>query len=132
MSKTILIVDDNKNLGKLIQDWLEIVFPDCTIAAVLSSADALEYFTKEIPEIVIMDINLDGINGIEATRQLKNKYPLTKIIFLSIFNDDFHRCAAFSAGASGYVVKSKINSEFIPLLKMLINSEVSASAPMTP
>lgn len=132
MSKTILIVDDNKNLGKLIQDWLEIVFPDCTIAAVLSSADALEYFTKEIPEIVIMDINLDGMNGIEATRQLKSKYPQTKIIFLSIFNDDVHRSAAFSAGASGYVVKSKINVEFIPLLKKLSNGEVSASAPMTP
>jgi len=132
MSKTILIVDDNKNLGKLIQDWLEIVFPDCTIAAVLSSADALEYFTKEIPDIVIMDINLDGVNGIEATRQLKSKYPQTKIIFLSIFNDDVHRYAAFSAGASGYVVKAKINVEFIPLLKKLINGEVSVSAPMTP
>ncbi len=132
MSKTILIVDDSKNLGKLIQEWLEIVFPDCTIAAVLSSADALEYFTKEIPEIVIMDINLDGVNGIEATRELKSKYPQTKIIFLSIFNDDVHRSAAFSAGASGYVVKAKINVEFIPLLKKLINGEVSVSAPMTP
>jgi CheY-like chemotaxis protein len=129
MSKTILIIDDNKNLGKIIQDWLKIVFPDCAIAAVLSGVDAIDFFAIEQPNIVIMDINLSGINGIEATRQLKNKYPLTKIIFLSFFDDDVHRSAAFSVGASGYVVKSKINIDFIPLLTKLISSDERKSAP---
>ena len=132
MSKTILIVDDNKELGKLIHDWLEIVFPDYAIATVVSDMDALEFSAKEKPEIVIMDIKMAGLSGIEATRQLKNEHPLTKVIFLSIFDDKVHRCAAFSAGASGYVVKSKINIDFIPLLKKLISHDVCESEPATP
>jgi len=90
--------------------------------------DAIEFSAKEEPEIVIMDINIAGINGIEAIRQLKNKYPLTKVIFLSFFDDDFHRFAALSVGASGYVAKSKISIDFIPLMKKLISSEVCDSA----
>lgn len=127
MSKTI-IIDENKKLGKLIQDWLEIVFPDYAIVSVVSDVDVIECFAKEKPEIVIMDLNMAGINRIEAARQLKNNHPLTKIIFLSFFDDDFHRRAALSAGASGYVAKSKINSELIPLLRKLISSEGCESA----
>lgn len=124
MSKTILIVDDNRQLGKFIQDWLNIVFPDYAIVAVVSGADAIEFFAKEEPVIVIMDIHMPGINGIEATRQLKNEHPHTKVIILSIFDDDVHRCAALSAGASGYVAKAKIGIDFIPLLKKLISGDV--------
>jgi DNA-binding NarL/FixJ family response regulator len=132
VSKTILIVDDNKNVAELIQDWLELVFPDYSTVAVASGVDAIDFFLNEKAEIVIMDINMAGINGIEAARQLKNEHPLTKVIFLSIFDDDVHRCAAHSVGASGYVAKSKINTDFIPLLKKLIGTEACESSPLTP
>ncbi len=132
MSKTIFIVDDNRVLGRLIQDWLEIVFPDCTVTAVASGVDAMEFFANDQPGIVIMDINMAGMTGMEAARQLKNEHPRTKVIFLSMFDDDVHRCAALSIGASGYVAKSKIHIDLIPLLKKLIGGEVCETKPAIP
>ena len=132
MSKTILIADDNKNLGKLLQDWLKIIFPDYAIATVLSGVDAIGFVAKEKPDLVIMDIHMPGINGIEATRQLKNEHPSTKVIILSVFDDDVHRCASLSAGASGYIAKSKIRIDLIPLLNRLIMSEICESRPAIP
>jgi DNA-binding NarL/FixJ family response regulator len=61
------------------------------------------------PDILVIDIRLPGLNGIEAVRKIKAEFPVTRVIVMSMYDDDAHIYDALSAGAMGYVVKSRIN-----------------------
>jgi CheY-like chemotaxis protein len=75
MKPKILLVDDHKGLRQLVRDWLTTEFPQCHVFEASSGENALELARREFPDILVMDIELPGIDGIETIRQIKQFLP---------------------------------------------------------
>ena len=105
----IILADDNPAILDLVKHLLQ---KDFLVVATLDKSTAV---IREAPElnadVLILDISMGELNGFEITRQLRTKKCQSKIIFLTVHEElDFIR-AAFDAGASGYVFKSRINTD---------------------
>ena len=107
----IAIVDDNTFLQKAIQDKL-IFFNEIEIKFKANHGqDLLEKLDKNHNiDLILMDIEMPKMNGIEATEVVKNKYPQIKIIMLTVFDNDENIFKSIKAGADGYLLK-EVNPE---------------------
>jgi|HubBroStandDraft_6_1064221.scaffolds.fasta_scaffold39553_2 DNA-binding NarL/FixJ family response regulator len=105
----VLLVDDNPAMLEVVERLLQKEF---NIVGTLEQASAVVREAPEIkPDVLILDISMGELNGFEITRQLRREKCLTKIIFLTVHEElEFIR-AAFDAGASGYVFKSRLNTD---------------------
>ena len=124
----VIIVDDNDSLrdsvGMLLQDS-----PNFTLAGSYSHClDIIENIKDTQPDVVIMDIDMPGMNGIEGAKLIRKNFPAVQVLMLTVFDDDEKVFAAIKAGAGGYILK---NAEPENLLHAI--SEVySGGAPITP
>ena len=104
----IMLVDDSKTARNKIKtvlagDGVEVVeFAD--------GQDALAGFSAHQPDWVFMDLEMKEVDGFEATRQIKARFPDARIVILTSFNDEFLKAAALEAGACGYVLKDDVLS----------------------
>jgi DNA-binding NarL/FixJ family response regulator len=87
-----------------------------------SGEQALEHARSARPDIVIMDINLPGIDGIEATCRMKAKAPETAVVMLTTHDTPQHRAAAASAGAAGYIPKSEMEARLESTVESLLKA----------
>lgn len=111
MSVKIAIVDDNSFLIKTVKEKLSF-FEDLQFKfSAINGADLLEKLeTNSILDLILMDIEMPVLNGIETTEIIKRKYPHIKIIMLTVFDNDEHIFNAIKAGADGYLLK-EINAK---------------------
>ena len=123
MPATILIVEDHDTVRRSLRDWLEVEFPQCRVIEAASGEEAIALIRIESPRLVIMDITLPGMSGIEATRQIKATLPSVQIAMLTVHEDDTHRADATAAGASAYVPKRAMQTELIPTLTALLAND---------
>ncbi|POS02574.1 response regulator [Flavobacterium croceum] len=125
----VAIVDDNVFLQKAIQDKL-MFFPDVEIKVkAIHGQDILEKLQKSHHlDLILMDIEMPVMNGIEATQNIKNKYPQIKIIMLTVFDNDENIFNAIKAGADGYFLKEVNPQELYNGIK----DTLSGGAAMTP
>jgi DNA-binding NarL/FixJ family response regulator len=105
----ILLADDNPAILDLLKHLLQKDFQ------VISALDKSSEVIRDAPElnadVLVLDISMGDLNGFEITRQLRQKQCRSKIVFLTVHEElEFIR-AAFDAGASGYVFKSRINTD---------------------
>ncbi|GAA5022583.1 DNA-binding response regulator [Marivirga lumbricoides] len=102
----IAIVDDNSFLIQSLKEKLSF-FEEIQIKFTAQSGKELLYKLEEIVhvELILMDIEMPDMNGIEATRAVKQKYPHIKIVMLTVFDNDEHIFNAIKAGADGYLLK---------------------------
>jgi DNA-binding NarL/FixJ family response regulator len=82
-----------------------------------SAEDALREIPKHKPDVVLMDINLPGINGVECVRQLKPSLPATQIIMLTVYQNTEHIFNALAVGATGYMLKQTPPAELLAAIK---------------
>ncbi len=120
MSTTILIVEDHDAVRKSLRDWLEMEFPQCRVIEVASGEEAIALIPTESPHLVVMDIRLPGMSGIEATRQIKAALPSARIVILTVYEDKSYRADAAAAGASAYVPKRVMQTKLISTLAELL------------
>jgi DNA-binding NarL/FixJ family response regulator len=120
MAQTILIVEDHDVLRDTLQQWLGAVFPHCHFLEAKSGEEALCVSRERAPDLVLMDVGLPQMNGIEATRHIKAHAPQTRVIMLTIQEDAVYRADAKAAGADGYVPKRTMQRELLPLLAQFI------------
>lgn len=111
MSVKIAIVDDNSFLIKAVKEKLSF-FPEFVHKfSAIHGVDLLEKLEKDHNlDLILMDIEMPELNGIEATELVKQKYPHIKIIMLTVFDNDENIFNAIKAGADGYLLK-EINPE---------------------
>lgn len=118
----VALVDDNSFLLKSTQEKLSF-FDDLTIRMV--AYDGYEILEKlEINhniDLILMDIEMPGMNGIEATIQVKSKYPHIKILVLTVFDDDENIFNVIKAGADGYLLKEITPTELYHGIKETLN-----------
>jgi DNA-binding NarL/FixJ family response regulator len=122
MSSTILIVEDHDGLRTALHDWLTAVLPDCCLLEATSGEEAVALTRDHAPDLVLMDINLPTMNGLEATRRITHTWPHTQVVVLTIHEDDDFRAGAQAAGAVGYVTKRNMYVELMPTLVRLLSS----------
>ncbi|KXX68157.1 response regulator transcription factor [Flammeovirga sp. SJP92] len=128
MRKKIIIVEDNKDVQEAFKLLIETKTNDYSVISTYDNCeDALSNLKSDKPDIVLMDIDLPGMNGIEGTRQIRQTLPKTDILIISVHENSQYVFDALCAGATGYITK---NSNHTQLLKAL--DEVSAGgAPMS-
>jgi len=124
----VIIFDDNDSLRDSISMLLNDT-ADFTLAGSYSHClDVIENIQDTKPDVVIMDIDMPGMNGIEGVKLIRKNFPTVQILMLTVFDDDEKVFAAIKAGAGGYILK---NAEPENLLHAI--SEVyNGGAPMTP
>jgi len=119
MIKTInvAIVEDNRDLRESLRTLIAsksgfrcMGIYDCAPAAIAG-------IPIDIPDVVLMDINMPRMTGIEAVRQLKESFPAVCFVMCTIFDDDENIFLSLKAGASGYILKSSSSSEIIAAIK---------------
>jgi len=117
----VAIVEDNKIAAELLREYVEQ--DDIKINAVYNSAeDALEgLFANPLPDVVLVDIGLPGISGIELTKILKEKTHNLEIMIQSVFEDTNSIVSAIKAGASGYILKASSRMEISYAIKEVKN-----------
>lgn len=115
---SILVVDDHEPLRRSVVTWLEFRFPGCSVTGVESAEEALALSDRA--DIVLMDINLRGIDGLEATGLLKALAPDTSVVMLTMHDTPHHRRAAQKAGASAYIAKRDLEAQLEPTVEELI------------
>jgi DNA-binding NarL/FixJ family response regulator len=114
---TVLLVDDHALVRKGFRRMLE---DDATIAVVGEASDgndAVKLATTLKPDVTVMDCALPGINGIEATRQIRAKHPEARILMLSMHSEDTLIRQALEAGARGYILKNAMDLDLIKAVK---------------
>jgi DNA-binding NarL/FixJ family response regulator len=109
----VSIVEDDAPARQILADWLGRV---ATMSLVSQHADgpgALAALPQEKPDVVLMDINLPGQNGIECVRQLKPQMPDTQFLMLTVYEDADRIFQALAAGATGYLLKETPREELL-------------------
>lgn len=119
MSLRIAIFDDNKNIRDSITMLLQTV-PEFEVAGSFSNVlDCIEDIRESKPDIVLMDIEMPGMTGIEAVRTLKKEFPQVLILMQTVFEDDDRVFDSICAGASGYLLKNFLNTKLVDSIKEL-------------
>lgn len=121
---TILIVEDHDALRDSLKNWLTSIFQDCVFLQAKTGEEALELCQAHLPEIVLMDIMLPKMGGIETTRRIKGIVPDAQVVMLSIFEDSAYKTDADAAGAVAYISKRHMGIDLVPLLTKLLSGKV--------
>jgi len=109
----VLIADDHAVLRQALRLLLDAYQEVEVIGDVSNGREAVEYAEKLSPDVVLMDMVMQGLNGLEATRQIRKRMPKTKVLILTGYMEDDQIMGALRAGASGYVVKKSDVTELL-------------------
>ncbi len=127
----VLIVDDHVIVREGLRVLLEAQ-PDIKVVGEATSGEEAVSKTGEIqPDIVLMDITMPGMNGLEATRQIRQHSPDVKILVLTMHEGDEYFFKILDAGASGYFVKGGSSSELVAALQAVAQGDVFLHPTMT-
>lgn len=122
---SVLLADDSETVlaelhGELCNQF-EIV------GAVANGRDAVDAVLRLDPDVLVLDITMPILNGIQAASCLRESHPRTKILFLSIHEQSEYISAAFSAGASGYVTKRRLVKDLAAAIREVVEGHVFLS-----
>jgi DNA-binding NarL/FixJ family response regulator len=113
----VLVCDDQA----IVRDGLELLLKleaDIDVVGVAQDgAEAVEMIDKLLPDLVLMDLKMPGMNGVEATRRICAQFPMTKVLVLTTFEDDDWVFDAIRAGASGYLLKDTPREKVIEAIR---------------
>ena len=124
----VIMFDDNDSLRDSISMLLQDT-PDFTLIDAYSHClDVIDNIKKTQPDVVLMDIDMPGMNGIEGVRLIRNHFPTVQILMLTVFEDEEKVFAAIKAGAGGYILKNAEPKQLLAAISEVYNG----GAPMTP
>jgi DNA-binding NarL/FixJ family response regulator len=124
----ILIVEDFPAFRRFICSTLGESLDLRVIAEVSDGLEAVQRAAELKPDLILLDIGLPTINGIEAARRIRQVSPNTKIVFLSLNNDLDVVRAALGTGAQGYVYKSDVRSDLLPAVQAVLRDQQFVSS----
>lgn len=120
----VLIVDDHAVLRAGLRTLLNLQSDFEVVGEAAEGPEALEKVQRLQPDVVLMDITLPGMEGLEATKRLKKTHPNVKVLILTMHEDRRYLYSALKAGASGYVVKRAADTELIDAIRAAHRGDV--------
>ena len=122
---TVMIVDDHEMVRRGACSYLEAQ-PDISVVAQAGSGEeAVRLAQEQIPDVVLMDLVMPGMDGVEATRKVKNASPRTQIIILTSFHQDEYIFPALQAGAISYLLKDVKAAELLEAIRRAAQGEAT-------
>ena len=109
----VFIVEDNPEVGEVLEEYVNSAFNLTVVGKYVSVEDAINELEEFQPRLILMDIDLPGINGIEGTKRVKKLSPKTDVIIITVFENSENVFAALCAGASGYLTKNIKREELL-------------------
>lgn len=128
----IFLVEDHHIMRRGLASLLTTEREAEIVGEAASGEEALNHLqTENLPDVVIMDISLPGMSGIEATRTIRTLYPKVKILVLSMYNNPTVLHEAIQAGASGYILKKSMVEELNSALDQIMEGKQFISSMVT-
>ena len=128
MATKVVIFEDNDQLREMLFQIINLT-EDLSCTGAYADAMDLEFkIRRSQPEIVLMDIEMPGISGIEAVRIIREKFPEVQIMMQTVFEDNEKVFDSICAGASGYLLKNSLSEQIVAAIKEL----KKGGAPMSP
>ncbi|MEJ8307151.1 response regulator transcription factor [Saccharibacillus sacchari] len=123
----VLVVDDHKHAQEAICDILSLDAAFEVIGVVSDGAEAIAFTEQWMPDLILMDIRMSGMGGLEATGRIKVSYPYVKIVIITVSDDIAYLLEALKQGAQGYLLKNLAPSTWIEYLKAIVSEEAPLS-----
>jgi len=124
----ILLVDDQRLIREGLRVLLELEPGLEVVGEAGDGKEALEAYAALQPDVVLMDVRMPGMDGVEATRRLRERWPEARIIILTTFDDDAYVFEGLRAGALGYLLKDVSGNE----LAEAVRTAAAGGAPLSP
>ena len=122
----VLVVDDNESVRRSICQILHSETDIEVICQAVDGADAIHQARQHHPDLVLLDITMPTMNGLDAARILKREFPAMHVLIVSQHDSRGFQWAALAAGASGYVVKSNAAQDLLPEVRRIQDLRMSA------
>jgi DNA-binding NarL/FixJ family response regulator len=116
---SLLLVEDHAEVRASLRDWLLMSLPPTRVREAGSMAEALACTAAGPVDLILMNLELPGPNGIEATRALRKRYPECSVVIMSVNDSEALRTAALDAGALAFVSKRELPHALLPLIGRL-------------
>jgi len=128
MGEKILLVDDNKIMRDVLRSFLAKQPGLEVVAEAENGRTAIKLTRKFRPDLIVMDIIMPDLNGIDATRRIVEEFPGTKVIALSMHSDRQFVVGMLKAGALGYLLKDCVLAELVLAVRAVLNNQTYLSS----
>ncbi|MGB8888866.1 MAG: response regulator transcription factor [Candidatus Korobacteraceae bacterium] len=123
--KRVLVADDHARILKAVSALLGKSFD--VVGLVSDGQAAVQAALKHDPDLIVLDISMPGMSGIEVARELKKRHSAAKIVFLTVHQDAEILASCLAAGGTAYVVKELMNSDLIPAIDAALSGRTFVS-----
>ena len=106
MKKKVIIVEDDRRLRNQLTQILELAKDIICLGAYASAEEALPNILEKVPDVVLMDIKLPGMSGIQCVVEIKRTLPTIQVIMVTVYEESERIFRSLKAGANGYIIKS--------------------------
>jgi len=131
MTIHVLLVDDHRIVREGIRSLIDVADDMCVVGEAEDGRSTVEQGMKLNPDVIIIDICMKGLNGIDATRKLRLKNNDAKVIALSMYSDERFVAGMFEAGACGYLLKDCATKELCDAIRKANKGEIYLSQQIT-
>jgi NarL family two-component system response regulator LiaR len=122
---TIILVDDHEVVRNGVRAYLETLPDFQVVGEAASGDDAIGLVSDLIPDLVLMDLIMPGLDGVETIRRIKKISPRTQVVVLTSFHEDVHIFPALKAGAISYILKDMKMDKLVDALHRAVQGEVT-------
>jgi len=126
----IILADDHPLLRKALRDLLEKEPTFQIVGEASDGEEAVKLAGELAPDVIIMDISMPNLDGLQATQQIKASHPKVAILVLTVHNDDESILEILKAGAAGYLIKSAFGDEVVHAVRAVATGDMVLSAPI--
>jgi DNA-binding NarL/FixJ family response regulator len=130
---TVVVVDDSPDYRLMVRTLLDSASDSMTVVGEAADGEqALALIQRRRPDIVITDLVMPRLNGVELTRRIRQELPQTKIILMSSYTEDAYRLMASDSGADAFVSKQVIATSLLPAIRDAVARRLSGGSGQNP
>ncbi len=124
----VLIVEDNPDLRQALKSLIALSDDFICVGDYSHPEERIIFNENEVPDVILMDIDMPGENGISYTKRIKEKYPFINVLMLTVIEQEDKIMEAIYAGATGYLIKSAIPENILEAIRIMYKG----GSPLTP
>jgi two-component system invasion response regulator UvrY len=123
----ILIADDHANVRRGLRELLTDAFTDAHFTEANNGDEVLTQMLVSQPDILLLDINMPGLNGLEVLKKVRLDYPMMPVIMVSVQAESQYALRCMRAGAAEYVNKNSASEELVPAIRKVLDAGANAA-----